>query len=76
MYLFLKQKTAHTANEWIQVDYLDQVEITGVATQGRGDGEVWQGYSQFVSQYTVSYKSDENGAFQFVTDENGATIVS
>ena len=42
MYLFLKQKTAHTANEWIQVDYLDQVEITGVATQGRGDGEVWQ----------------------------------
>jgi len=65
----------HTANEWIQVDYLDQVEITGVATQGRGDGEVWQGYSQFVSQYTVSYKSDENGAFQFVTDENGAAIL-
>merc|ERR1712096_74534 len=26
------------ANEWIQVDYLNPVEILGVATQGRGDG--------------------------------------
>ena len=47
-----------------------------MATQGRGNGEVWQGPAQWVTQYTVSYKSNENGAFQFVTDENGETIVS
>jgi len=62
-------------NQWIQTDFLDQVEITGVATQGRGDGEEHKGHSSWVTQYTVSYKSDENGVFKFVTDENGATII-
>ena len=47
-----------------------------MATQGRGDGEEHKGYPQWVTQYTVSYKSDENEVFKFVTDENGATIVS
>jgi len=63
------------ANEWIQVDYLNPVQILGVATQGRGDGGKWPGHDQWVSQYTVSYKTDENASFQFVVDDSGATVV-
>ena len=58
------------------MDYLNPVQISGVATQGRGDGEAWSGQHMWVTQYTVSYKTDENGSFQFVVDDNGAPIVS
>ena len=58
------------------MDYLKPVEMSGVATQGRGDGEAYPGNYLWVTKYTVSYKTDENGSFQFVVDDNGAPIVS
>ena len=52
------------------------MQILGVATQGRGNGEAYPNNGQWVSQYTVSYKTDENASFQYVVDESGSRVVS
>ena len=63
------------ANEWIQADYLTEIEVSGIATQGRGNGEKWPGHEEWVKSYTVSYQTEQSGEFHFITDESGEPIV-
>jgi len=63
------------ANEWIQADYLTEIEVSGIATQGRGNGEKWPGHEEWVESYTVSYQKEESDEFHFITDESGEPIV-
>ncbi|XP_067932055.1 lactadherin-like [Watersipora subatra] len=48
-------------SEWIQIDLGVQSTVTGVITQGRGDGMEW------VSQYLISYSPDGQ-MWNYVTD--------
>jgi len=40
---------APRANQWVQVDLLRPVKVTGVVTQGRPRGDEW------ISRFTISY---------------------
>ena len=41
-------------NQWLQVDFLRTVKVTGLATQGRKHGHHW------VKEFTVSYKQGKD----------------
>ena len=41
-------------NQWLQVDFLRTVKVTGLATQGRKHGHQW------VKEFTVSYKQGKD----------------
>ena len=41
-------------NQWLQVDFLRTVKVTGLATQGR------KHYPQWVKEFTVSYKQGKD----------------
>ena len=41
-------------NQWLQVDFRQQAEVTGIRTQGRGNC----GCNQWVKSYTISYSND------------------
>ena len=43
------------ANPWIQVDLSSFTKLTGIATQGRNSQD---GYSQWVTKYTLEYSDD------------------
>ena len=45
-------------NQWLQVDFGQNVKITKIATQGRQD------YEQWVANYTLSYCEDGKTEFQ------------
>jgi len=53
-----------SSSEWLQIDLGVAAKVTGVMTQGRGDGTEW------VTSYMVSYSTD---AFhwQYVSDQYG-----
>ncbi|BFZ16140.1 hypothetical protein BsWGS_19179 [Bradybaena similaris] len=53
-----------SASEWLQVDLGVAARITGVMTQGRGDGTEW------VSRFMVSYSMDAYH-WNYVTDNYG-----
>lgn len=40
------------ANQWLQVDFIAERQVTAIATQGREIGDYW------VTTYTLSYSSD------------------
>ena len=56
--------------EWIQIDLLDKVTVTGLITQGR------EGYDQqWVTSYNV-YHGDDMENLQAVKDNSGTAMVS
>ena len=55
---------------WIQVDFLENVNATGVVTQGRLTTD------QRVTSYMVEYKKDGQEEFTTVKDENNQHRVS
>ncbi|XP_038066493.1 lactadherin-like [Patiria miniata] len=55
------------ANPWIQVDLGSHVTITGVITQGHGEG-----YTQWVTEFKVAY-SDDGQEWTDVTDDGSST---
>ncbi|GFN76303.1 lactadherin [Plakobranchus ocellatus] len=58
-----------SASEWLQVDLGVAARVTGVMTQGRGDGSEW------VSRFKVSYSMDAYH-WSYVTDNYGNQWVS
>ena len=55
---------------WIQIDFLENVNATGVVTQGRLTTD------QRVTSYMVEYKKDGQEEFTTVEDENNQHKVS
>lgn len=55
---------------WIQVDFLENVNATGVVTQGRLTTD------QRVTSYMVEYKKDGQEEFTTVEDKNNQHRVS
>ena len=55
---------------WIQVDFLENVNATGVVTQGRLTTD------QRVTSYMVKYKKDGQEEFTTVEDKNNQHRVS
>ncbi|CAH8519996.1 unnamed protein product [Schistosoma turkestanicum] len=51
-----------SSSEWLQIDLGVQALVTGIMTQGRGDGSEW------VTSFMVSY-SDDAMHWKFVTDQ-------
>ena len=60
---------SNNADQWIQVDLLEPVTVTGVVTQGRRD------YGQWVTRYQVKYGNDGTN-FETIKDEDGDDHVS
>ncbi|XP_038060827.1 lactadherin-like [Patiria miniata] len=54
---------SNDANPWIEVDLVGSTVVTGVITQGY--------YSQFVTQYKVSYQKHSSSYYEYVKDGNG-----
>ena len=44
--------TLNNADQWIQIDFRTEKEVTVIATQGREESSLW------VESYTLSYSSD------------------
>ncbi|XP_028412301.1 uncharacterized protein LOC114535123 [Dendronephthya gigantea] len=55
---------SNSTSEWLQVDFLKQIAVTAVQTQGRNDVDEW------VTQYQVSFSQDGTN-FAHLMDENG-----
>nr|CAH8853632.1 unnamed protein product [Trichobilharzia regenti] len=51
-----------SSSEWLQIDLGVQALVTGIMTQGRGDGSEW------VTSFMVSY-SDDAMHWKFITDQ-------
>jgi len=63
-------------NQWIEVDYLTDKTITGVATQGRHKAcPNSTKCLQWVTKYAVMYKVDGGHGYQFVNNKNGSKKV-
>ena len=60
-------------NQWILVDLAKNEEIYGVATQGKVGGN---GVGQWVTSYSISYKTNIDENFRNIENESGATVVS
>merc|ERR1719427_2517148 len=52
-------------DNWIQVDFLRNVIVEGVVTQGRGTGP-----DQWVMTYQIQYKENGQDQFKTIEDEN------
>ena len=57
-------------HQWIEVDYLSDTKVTGVATQGRGNN-----LHQWVTRYHIMYKSAGGDEFEFVEDPDQNAVV-
>lgn len=63
-------KGLHDAlDQWIQIDFLEDLWLLGIITWGRGADLV-----QYVSQYTLTYYTDGGSFLDYM--ENGAIKVS
>ncbi|TGZ63766.1 hypothetical protein CRM22_006732 [Opisthorchis felineus] len=51
-----------SSSEWLQIDLGVRALVTGIMTQGRGDGSEW------VTSFMVSY-SDDGNQWKFITDQ-------
>ena len=55
-------------NQWVQVDLLEAMQVTGVITQGRYESGQW------VKKYNVLY-GDDGSNFAYVQDSGGSNMV-
>jgi len=55
---------------WRLVGWCNELQVTGVVTQGRGDGKEW------VTSFMVSYSMIDVNHWQYVTDQYGNRKVS
>ena len=60
---------AWTGNEWIELDFGREVVLTGLATQGAN------GRAEWVSAYSISYRSDELTSWLYYQIEAGVNAV-
>ena len=58
----------NNAEQWVQVDLLEPMDVSGVITQGRYDA------NQYVRKYKVLYSLDGSN-FDYVQDSEGNTEV-
>ena len=59
-------------NQWLQVDFLHAVKVTGLATQGRANYN-----NAIVKEYTVSFKQANDGddvEFQFYKERGNIKV--
>ncbi|CAN9507183.1 unnamed protein product [Ophioblennius macclurei] len=52
-------------NQWLQIDLREVTVVSGILTQGRCDAEEW------VTKYSVLYRSDENLNWIYYKDQTG-----
>lgn len=66
LYLLKNAWIARTAdqNQWLQVKFVQRVEIRRVATQGRPNSDHW------VTSYMLNYSSDGLLFYQYRTNKN------
>ena len=66
LYLLQKAWVARTVdqNQWLQVKFVERVEIRRVATQGRPKSNQW------VTSYMLNYSSDGLLFYQYRTNKN------
>ena len=57
------------AGNWIQIDLLTEKQVTGIVTQGRGDG-----HNQWTTSYKILYGNDEESLVP-ITSEAGSDMV-
>jgi hypothetical protein len=62
----------NNANEWFQIETDGQIEIGGLATQGRAqDSKLYRGKEQWVTSYAVA-TSDDGEKFTFIPADDGS----
>uniref|UniRef100_A0A672G482 F5/8 type C domain-containing protein n=1 Tax=Salarias fasciatus TaxID=181472 RepID=A0A672G482_SALFA len=52
-------------NQWLQIDLREVMVVSGILTQGRCDAEEW------VTKYSVQYRTDENLNWIYYKDQTG-----
>ena len=57
---------SHSSGEWLQIDFIDRVAVTKVATQGRSPSK---DHKKWVTSYKLSFSRDA-ASWEFVK-ENG-----
>ena len=60
-------------DNWIEVDFLSNVDASGVVTQGRGTTKYG---NQHVASYQVQYKKDGRDNYRSVQGEDNQPVVS
>ena len=58
------------AGNWIQIDLLTEKQVTGIVTQGRGDG-----HDQWITLYKIFYGDDEHSLVP-ISSEDGNDMVN
>lgn len=58
------------SSQWLQIDLTDVMVVSGILTQGRCDAEEW------VTKYSVQYRTDEKLNWIFYKDQTGNNRVS
>ena len=67
---FIHLDGGNEVGNWIQVDLLTKKQVTGIVTQGRGDGHS----NQWMTSYKILYGDDE-GSLVSIASEDGNDMV-
>lgn len=57
-------------SQWLQIDLKEVMVVSGILTQGRCDAEEW------ITKYSVQYRTDESLNWIFYKDQTGNNRVS
>lgn len=58
------------SSQWLQIDLMEELVVSGILTQGRCDAEEW------ITKYSLQYRTDEKLNWIYYKDPTGNNRVS